>query len=388
MAATSSNQTSTSCDAVTLTVTPSSLTVTGITASNKTYDTTTAATLSTGSAALSGVVGDDTVVLHTGGATGVFANANAGTAKGITISGLTITGSSASNYTLTQPTTVTATIAPKPSPSPASPSRTKSTMAPLPPRSIFLSALISGLFLSELTPATSPFPPPTLHATFANAANVGTAKAITITGITLTGSAATNYTVTQPTGLTANITAKALTITGLTANNKTYDGTATASLNSNHLSLTGVVSTDSRNISLTRTNVHGTFADANAGAGKSITVSGLSLSGTAAANYTLTTPTPTATITPKSSRSAASPPSSKTYDGTTAATLGGTGVLSGDMLTADALNVGVGSVTGVFNSANVGTNKITLTVALSGTAAGNYSVSDPGLSAGRSPPRH
>jgi hypothetical protein len=49
---------------------------------------------------------------------------------------------------------------------------------------------------------------------------------VTVGGLTLTGASATNYTLTQPAGLTANITAVGVTITsGITANNKTYDGT-------------------------------------------------------------------------------------------------------------------------------------------------------------------
>ncbi|HNS71016.1 MAG TPA: YDG domain-containing protein, partial [Verrucomicrobiota bacterium] len=56
----------------------------------------------------------------------------------------------------------------------------------------------------------------TAAGTFSNK-DVGTGKAVTVTGCTLSGAQAGNYTVTQPTGLTANITPKALTVTGLTA---------------------------------------------------------------------------------------------------------------------------------------------------------------------------
>ena len=100
-------------------ITPKPLTVTGITASTKTADGTTAATLVTSGAALVGVVSgggalsNDTanVTLVTSGATGTFDTAAAGTGKTVTVSGLTITGSAALNYTVTQPTT-TATINP------------------------------------------------------------------------------------------------------------------------------------------------------------------------------------------------------------------------------------------------------------------------------------
>src|SRR5207244_12781139 len=52
--------------------------------------------------------------------------------------------------------------------------------------------------------------------------DVGTNKTINVSGYSLTGSRAFNYTLTEPT-LTADITPKALTITGLTGDDKVYD---------------------------------------------------------------------------------------------------------------------------------------------------------------------
>jgi hypothetical protein len=74
-------------------------------------------------------------------------------------------------------------------------------------------------------------------ASFANKA-VGSGKPVTVTGVTLGGTHAANYTVTQPTGLTADITAKELT-GHFTAGNKTYDGTTDAAITDR--SLTGGV---------------------------------------------------------------------------------------------------------------------------------------------------
>src|SRR5207249_1467183 len=59
-------------------------------------------------------------------------------------------------------------------------------------------------------------------ATFADK-TVANGKPVTVTGVALSGADAGNYTVSQPTGLTANITAKNLTINGAVANNKQYD---------------------------------------------------------------------------------------------------------------------------------------------------------------------
>src|SRR5207249_3135483 len=61
------------------------------------------------------------------------------------------------------------------------------------------------------------------------AKDVGT-RAVTITGVTVTGTGSGNYTVTQQTGLTQVITAKALTVSGITAASTIYDGTTTAKL--------------------------------------------------------------------------------------------------------------------------------------------------------------
>src|SRR5262249_7850009 len=60
----------------TLTVTQAELTVTGITANNKVYDRTTAATLNLGNAQFQGVLGSDQVTLDSSGYTAAFASAN------------------------------------------------------------------------------------------------------------------------------------------------------------------------------------------------------------------------------------------------------------------------------------------------------------------------
>ena len=69
----------------------------------------------------------------------------------------------------------------------------------------------------------------TASGAFANK-NVGTAKAIAVTGHTLSGADAGNYTLVEQSGLTADITKANLVVTGLTASGKTYDTTTTASL--------------------------------------------------------------------------------------------------------------------------------------------------------------
>ena len=132
-------------------------------------------------------------------------------------------------------------------------------------------------------------------AAFAGAAP-GIGQGVTVSGLSLTGSAAANYLLLQP-GLTANITPAPVTITsGLTANSKLYDGTTSATLSSNSVVLAGVVAADAGNVALSTNGYTAAFASAAPGASQSVTVSGLSLTGSAAADYSLTQPILTASI--------------------------------------------------------------------------------------------
>jgi fibronectin-binding autotransporter adhesin len=81
-------------------ITAKGLTVSGAVAANKTYDGTTAATLSNGGS-LSGVESGDTVTLGNN-STGTFANATVGSGKTVTTY-MTISGTDSSNYSLSQP---------------------------------------------------------------------------------------------------------------------------------------------------------------------------------------------------------------------------------------------------------------------------------------------
>ena len=92
-------------------ITPLQITVTGLTAQDKPYDGTTAAT-ATGTAGLTGVLGTDNVT-PTGTPTFAFADKNVGTSKPVSVSGYTLTGNQAFDYTLAT-TTLTASINPMP----------------------------------------------------------------------------------------------------------------------------------------------------------------------------------------------------------------------------------------------------------------------------------
>jgi autotransporter-associated beta strand protein len=90
------------------------LTVTGITALNKVYDGTTSASISASGATLSGVIGGDNASLVTGEASGSFNDKIVGTNKAVSISGLSLSGTDAGNYTIAPVTGVTASITPAP----------------------------------------------------------------------------------------------------------------------------------------------------------------------------------------------------------------------------------------------------------------------------------
>lgn len=100
----------------TFTIEKKPVTVSGITARNKTYNGTTAAILDCSAAVLDGVSDKDKDTLIVSSATGTFADANAEENKVVTISGITLGGTSAGNYVLAgigQQTETNAAIKPK-----------------------------------------------------------------------------------------------------------------------------------------------------------------------------------------------------------------------------------------------------------------------------------
>ena len=212
-------------------------------------------------------------------------------------------------------------------------------------------------------------------------AAVGTGKAVTVAGYSLSGGDALNYSVTQPTGVTVAITAKALTISGVSATDRVYNGTTALVVTGG--ALVGVESGDTVTLGGTAT---GTVESAAVGSGKAVTVAGYSLSGGDALNYSVTQPTGvTVAITAKALTIAGVSATDRVYNGTTTvAVTGGSlvGVESGDTVTLG------GTATGTVASAAVGTGKA-VTVAgysLSGGGASNYSVTPPtGVTVGVTP---
>ena len=200
-------------------ITQLSLNVTGASAASRVYDQGVAVVISGGSIA---PISGDTVTLSTAGRAGTFANKNVGTAKAVTVTGYTISGADAANYTLVQPAGVTADIT-------ALALSVTGASAASKVYDRLLATTVSGGSIAPLSGDTV-----TLDASGATGAfatkTVGTGKAVTASGYTISGADAGNYSLTQPTGLTADITALSLSVTGVTAANKVYDRLLTATL--------------------------------------------------------------------------------------------------------------------------------------------------------------
>ena len=117
-----------------------------------------------------------------------------------------------------------------------------------------------------------------------NNKNQGISKPITVTGF---ASPSTNYTLTQPTGLTGDITPKTAII-NIVANNKAYDGTTAATVLPSSPSF---ISPDVVTINYTSA----TFDTKDVGTNKTVTVTGINLQGVDALNYVAATTTAIAT---------------------------------------------------------------------------------------------
>ena len=327
-----------------LKINPKTITV-DYTADNKVYDRTTTANVNGN---LNGLVSGDTVGFTQTSAN--FDNKNVGTGKIVTIDGITLNGTDASNYAISSSTTTTANITPK--------TLTANYTADNKVYDRTTTANVNGNLNGLVSGDTVSFTQ--TSANFDNK-NVGTGKIVTIDGITLNGTDASNYAISSSTTTTANITPKILTAT-YTANNKVYDGTTIATATAGILS--GVVGADI--VNFTQSSV--TFDNKNVGIGKTVTVNS-SLSGVDSLNYTVASSTITADVTPKA-LTVRYTADNKLFDGKTQAVAHGNSldIISGDSVTF--------SQTANFDNINMGINKkVNITsIALGGADGGNYSL--------------
>ncbi len=174
----------------------------------------------------------DTVNI-TGTATGTYNSKDVATASSVTFSGLTLGGAQAGNYTLTIQSPAAATITAKALAIVGSTAANRvydgTLVEPLGGTPALMAAEAPGAgnstdgkpYTGDSVSATG-----TAAGVFANK-NVGNNKPVTVSGVSLTGADLGNYTATQQTGLTANVTAKSITVNAV-MNSKTYDGDTTA----------------------------------------------------------------------------------------------------------------------------------------------------------------
>jgi len=272
-------------------ISPTPVTISsGITASNKAYDGTTVATISSNNVTLNGVLPTDTdnVTLVTNDYVANFVSAGVGSNITVAVSGLTLAGSAAANYTLTPPS-LHASISSAPVTVASglmanNKTYDGTTAATLNTNNVTLNGVLPA-DVGNVALVTNGY-----VANF-NSANVGTNIVVTVGGLTLAGSAATNYTLTPPSLHASILSAPVTVISGLTANNKVYDGTAATTITSNMVVLNGVLPADTGNVRLSTNGYVANFSTPNVGTNIAVTVSGLSLTGSAAGNYTLSQPT-------------------------------------------------------------------------------------------------
>jgi hypothetical protein len=207
--------------------------------------------------------------------------------------------------------------------------------------------------------------------------DVGNTKSVTVTGYSLSGTASGNYTVTQPTVLTADITAKALSVTAPTIASKAYDGTTTAGAITVG-TLSGFVGSET----VTATGAAAAYSSANVGTYNNVTITYTLVNGTnggLATNYTLANGTGSGSVTAKALTITGLSASSKVYDGTTSVSVTGTPVYSG---LASGENPSVtGTVTWAFPDASVGNNKTLTRTGSYDVPSSNYTLTQPILQA-------
>jgi phosphotransferase system IIA component len=287
-------------------ITPKALTVSGLSASSKIYDATTAATL-TGTAALqtaeapgAGTMVDgkpytgDTLTIG-GTPTGAFASKDVANGIAVTVTGNTISGAQSGNYALTQQSGLTANITPKAVTVTGLTANNK-------PYDATATATLSGtaaLLASEAAGSgtTSDNRPYTGDAvsvtgtpsgTFASI-NVANGISVSVSGLSLAGGAASNYSLTAP-SLSADIMPATVTASIIGDPTKTYDGNASAIVAASNFSLSGLASGES----FTVTKTTGTYNSPNVASATTVTTSLLAGdftpgAGTLASNYTLPT---------------------------------------------------------------------------------------------------
>ncbi|MDO9025001.1 YDG domain-containing protein, partial [Zwartia sp.] len=328
--------------ATTADITPAPLTVTA-TGIDKVYDTTVTGTVTLAATPLAG----DTVTLAN--TTADYLDKNVGVDKTINVSGISLDGADAGNYTFNETAVTTADITP----------------APLIVSATGVDKVYDTTVTDSIMLTATPITGDTVMLASTTAdftdKNVGVDKTINVSGISLSGTDAGNYTANATAVTTADIIAAPLVVTA-TGTDKVYDATTTDSVTLSATPLAGDM------LVLHKTDAN--FFDKNVGTDKSVTVTGITLTGADAENYIPnTTAVTTATITAAALEVSATG-TNKVFDATTSdiVTLAAS-PLAGDIVV-------LHNLTANFTDMYVGTDKtVNVTgIALTGADASNYIV--------------
>ncbi len=330
-------------------ITARALTLTAA-AQNKTYDGNTTAVVSLSDNRVAG----DLLILSVGAAD--FNSKNAGIAKAVNVSGIGLSGADAGNYTFNNAAATAADI-----------SARALTVTAAAQSKVYDGNTAATVTLNDNRISGDALALSNAAATF-DSKNVGTAKPVNVSGIGVSGADAGNYTFNATASISADITARPLTVIA-TAQNKVYDGSSTATVALSDNGVAGDL--------LTLAVGAADFNDKNAGIAKPVSVRGIAVAGADARNYTLNTGAIAgADITPANldARIVGNP--TKTYDGSTAATLAAGNYSLAGLVGAESLIVT--QTAGSYDGKDAGTRVVTATLAggdfsaTAGTLIANY----------------
>ena len=337
-------------------ITQASLTISGITAEDKRYDATKTATVESGGSVYGGLYSGDDVKVT---ASGEFTDKNVGSSKTVNLTS-SYSGADKGNYAITEQQTTTASISQASltiSGITASDRSYDSTKAAtVESGGAHYTGLYSG---DEVTVASS--------GEFTDK-NVGSGKTVNLTS-SYSGADKGNYTITDQQTTTASITQATLTISGITAEDKRYDATKTATVESGGTVYGGLYSGDDVKVTAS-----GEFTDKNVGSSMTVNLTS-GYSGADKSNYAITgQQTTTASITQAPLTISGITASDKIYDATKAATVESGGTVYGGLYSGDDVKV---TASGEFTDKNVGSSKtVNLTSSYSGADKSNYAITD------------
>ena len=349
----------------------------GILADSKVYDGSTLASLDISNQSLFGIISGDIGNVSLVQGTGSFASANAGSNQAVTLNGFSLAGAKANDYNLVAPTNLTASITPK-ALTVTGITATSRNYDATTNDALGGTAVLQGLVAGDDTKVS--LDGSGAGGTFASP-NVGNGIAVTANGFALTGTGAGNYTLSQPTGLFANITPAPLTITLIGNPTKTYNGTTAADPTAANWQIVGWQGGQSATLDQVSTaNYAGPDAGNNIGVTATLEASDFhTAAGTLMSNYTFTpTVTGTGTIAQAPLTIGIINNPTKVFDNTDAATLNAgnfqiSGFLQGQGATVNQTagtyadpNVGQWNVTALLTAANL--------IANGGTNLNNYSI--------------